>query len=131
MKAMRSFIAYVSVARTILLNFYVLLRVDARQLSRQWRLWRRPQSLESSSLRAHVYRAIIGAAHANGQQVLAHLSRTSALADAKDLFRAGIDGFVHTDRDRDVDQEYLELVKAPGELLQLDCRNLQKSTMRA
>ena len=45
-------------------------------------------------------------------EVLAHLSRTSALADAKDLCEAGIDGFVHTVRDRDVDDEYIALVKA-------------------
>lgn len=63
-------------------------------------------------LKPNVYRAIIDEAHANGQQVLAHLSRTSALEDAKDLFRAGIDGFVHMVRDRDVDEAYLELVKA-------------------
>jgi imidazolonepropionase-like amidohydrolase len=63
-------------------------------------------------LKPNVYRAIINEAHANGQQVLAHLGRTSALEDAKDLFRAGIDGFVHTVRDRDVDEEYLALVKA-------------------
>lgn len=59
-----------------------------------------------------VYRAIISEAHAGGMQVLAHLGRTSALADAKDLFKAGIDGFVHTVRDVDVDAEYLALVKA-------------------
>jgi imidazolonepropionase-like amidohydrolase len=63
-------------------------------------------------LAPNVYRAIISEAHANGMQVLAHLSRTSALADSKDLFRAGIDGFVHTVRDVDVDAEYLALVKA-------------------
>ena len=63
-------------------------------------------------LKPNVYRAIIDEAHANGQQVLAHLGRTSALEDAKDLFRAGIDGFVHTVRDRDVDEDYLALVKA-------------------
>ena len=63
-------------------------------------------------LAPNVYRAIINEAHANGMQVLAHLSRTSALADAKDLFRAGVDGFVHTVRDVDVDAEYLGLVKA-------------------
>jgi imidazolonepropionase-like amidohydrolase len=63
-------------------------------------------------LKPNVYRAIIDEAHANGQQVLAHLGRTSALEDAKDLFRAGIDGFVHTVRDRDVDEEYLAMVKA-------------------
>jgi hypothetical protein len=45
-------------------------------------------------------------------EVLAHLSRTSALADAKDLLQAGVDGFVHLVRDRDVDNEYLAAVKA-------------------
>ena len=59
-----------------------------------------------------VYRAIIAEAHADGMEVLVHLSRTSGLADAKDLLKAGVDGFVHTVRDRDVDDEYLSLVKA-------------------
>jgi len=63
-------------------------------------------------LAPNVYRAIISEAHANNMQVLAHLSRTSALADAKDLLRAGVDGFVHTVRDVDVDDEYLALVKS-------------------
>src|SRR6185295_7490307 len=59
-----------------------------------------------------VYRAIIAEAHAEGMEVLVHLSRTSGLADAKDLLKVGVDGFVHTVRDRDVDEEYLSLVKA-------------------
>jgi imidazolonepropionase-like amidohydrolase len=59
-----------------------------------------------------VYRAIIAEAHDDGMEVLVHLSRTSGLADAKDLLKAGVDGFVHTVRDRDVDEEYLSLVKA-------------------
>ena len=63
-------------------------------------------------LQPAVYRAIIAEAHANGMEVLAHLSRTSALADAKDLLVAGLDGFVHLVRDRDVDAEYLAAVKA-------------------
>ncbi len=57
-----------------------------------------------------VYRAIIDTAHSLQMQVVAHVGTTSALADAKDLFRAGIDGFAHTVRDRDVDEEYLALV---------------------
>jgi imidazolonepropionase-like amidohydrolase len=44
-------------------------------------------------------------------EVLAHVGQTTALADAKDLLRAGVDGFVHTVRDRDVDEEYLALVR--------------------
>ena len=59
-----------------------------------------------------VYRAIIAEAHASGMEVLAHLSQTTALADAKDLLQAGVDGFVHVVRDRDVDAEYLSLVRA-------------------
>src|SRR5438093_3023030 len=63
-------------------------------------------------LKPEVYRAIIDEAHKNGMETLAHLSRTSALADAKDLLKSGVDGFVHTVRDRDVDDEYIRLVKA-------------------
>ena len=48
----------------------------------------------------------------HGMEVLAHLGRTSALADAKDLLQAGVDGFVHLVRDRDVDNAYLALVKS-------------------
>lgn len=62
-------------------------------------------------LKPEVYRAIIDEAHKSGMEVLVHLSRTSALQDAKDLFKAGVDGFVHTVRDRDVDAEYIALVK--------------------
>jgi imidazolonepropionase-like amidohydrolase len=62
-------------------------------------------------LKPEVYRAIIEEAHKNGMETLAHLSRTSALADAKDLLKSGVDGFVHTVRDRDVDDEYIALVK--------------------
>ena len=58
-----------------------------------------------------VYRAIINEAHARGMRVTAHLGSTKGLADAKDLLRAGVDGFAHTVRDRDIDAEYLELVR--------------------
>src|SRR5262245_30211743 len=63
-------------------------------------------------LKPEVYRAIIDEAHKNGMETLAHLSRTSGLEDAKDLLKSGVDGFVHTVRDRDVDDEYIALVKA-------------------
>src|SRR5437870_65554 len=63
-------------------------------------------------LKPEVYRAIIDEAHKNGMEALVHLSRTSALEDAKDLLKSGVDGFVHTVRDRDVDDEYIRLVKA-------------------
>jgi len=62
-------------------------------------------------LQPNVYRAIIDEAHGLGMEVLAHVGQTSALEDAKDLLLAGVDGFVHTVRDRDVDEEYLALVR--------------------
>ena len=58
-----------------------------------------------------VYRAIIDEAHARGMRVTSHLGSTSGLADAKDLIRASVDGFAHTVRDRDIDDEYLALVR--------------------
>jgi len=44
-------------------------------------------------------------------RVASHLGSTSGLADAKDLIRAGIDGFAHTVRDRDIDEEFMALVR--------------------
>jgi imidazolonepropionase-like amidohydrolase len=76
------------------------------------KIWVDDRNGDVPKLQPNVYRAIIAEAHANGMEVLAHLSRTSALADAKDLLRAGVDGFVHLVRDRDVDEEYLAAVKA-------------------
>ena len=58
-----------------------------------------------------VYRAIIDEAHARGMRVSSHLGSTSGLADAKDLIRAGVDGFAHTVRDRDIDEEHMALVR--------------------
>src|SRR5262245_56993307 len=63
-------------------------------------------------LKPEVYRAIVDEAHKNGMETLAHLGRTSGLDDDKELLKSGIDGFVHTVRDRDVDNEYIALVKA-------------------
>jgi imidazolonepropionase-like amidohydrolase len=76
------------------------------------KIWVDDRDATVPKLKPEVYRAIIDEAHKNRMEVLAHLSRTSALADAKDLLRAGIDGFVHTVRDRDVDDEYIALVKS-------------------
>lgn len=76
------------------------------------KVWVDDRDGAAPKLAPNVYRAIIDEAHKNNMQVLAHLSRTSGLADAKDLFNAGIDGFVHTVRDRDVDAEYVAMIKS-------------------
>ena len=55
-----------------------------------------------------MYRAIIDEAHMHGLRVAAHIFD---LADAKELLRAGIDGFAHGVRDMDVDDEFIALMK--------------------
>jgi imidazolonepropionase-like amidohydrolase len=59
-------------------------------------------------LQPNVYRAIINESHRNGMRVVAHIF---ALEDGKDLLKSGVDGFAHGVRDRDVDEEYLTILK--------------------
>jgi imidazolonepropionase-like amidohydrolase len=56
-----------------------------------------------------IYRHIIDEAHKNNLRVVAHIF---ALSDAKELLRSGIDGFMHSVRDKDVDDEFLQMIKA-------------------
>ena len=55
-----------------------------------------------------LYSAAIDEAHKHGLRAIAHVY---TLEDAKGLVRAGIDAFAHGVRDRDIDDEYLALVK--------------------
>ena len=55
-----------------------------------------------------LYRAIIDEAHKHDLRVVAHIYY---LADAKELLRAGIDGFAHGVRDKDIDAEFMKLIK--------------------
>jgi imidazolonepropionase-like amidohydrolase len=54
-------------------------------------------------------RAVIDEAHKQGTRVIAHVFY---LEDAKHLARAGVDGFAHLVRDREVDDELVALVKS-------------------
>ena len=56
-----------------------------------------------------LYRVIIDEAHKQNLRAVAHIF---SLDDAKDLLRAGIDGFMHSVRDRDIDDEFVQMVKA-------------------
>jgi imidazolonepropionase-like amidohydrolase len=73
------------------------------------KIWVDDRNGTVEKLKPNLYRAIIDEAHRHNLRVLAH---TFALADAKDLLRAGLDGFAHMVRDQDVDEEFLALVKA-------------------
>jgi imidazolonepropionase-like amidohydrolase len=55
-----------------------------------------------------IYRAVIDEAHKHNLRAVAHIYY---LADAKDLLKSGIDGFMHLVRDRDVDDEFIQLWK--------------------
>jgi imidazolonepropionase-like amidohydrolase len=55
-----------------------------------------------------VYRAVIDEAHRQGKRVAVHIYY---LADAKDVLRAGADFIAHSVRDREVDGEFMALLK--------------------
>src|SRR6266850_1122136 len=59
-------------------------------------------------LAPELYGAIIDEAHKNGLRVTAHIF---ALEDAKGLLRAGIDAFAHGVRDRDIDDQFVTMMK--------------------
>jgi imidazolonepropionase-like amidohydrolase len=55
-----------------------------------------------------LYRAVIDEAHKNGLRAIAHIY---TLEDAKATLRAGLDAFAHGVRDKDLDDEFMALVK--------------------
>lgn len=59
-------------------------------------------------LKPVLYSAIIDEAHRHHLKVMAHIV---GLEDAKNLLRAGVDGFAHMVRDKEVDDELLALLK--------------------
>ncbi len=63
----------------------------------------------ATKMTPEVYRAVIDEAHTRGLRVAAHIFY---LDDAKDLLRAGVDVIAHSVRDRDVDEEFLTLMKS-------------------
>src|SRR5437667_3724714 len=62
-----------------------------------------------TKLSPELYRAGIDEAHKKGLRTIAHIF---TLEDAKGVLRAGIDNFANSVRDKDVDDEYIKLVKA-------------------
>jgi imidazolonepropionase-like amidohydrolase len=62
----------------------------------------------SPKMAPEVYRAIIDEAHQRGLRVAAHVFY---LEDAKDLLRAGVDFIAHSVRDKEIDDEFISLMK--------------------
>jgi imidazolonepropionase-like amidohydrolase len=59
-------------------------------------------------LSPELYTAVIDEAHKNGLRVIAHIY---TLEDHKGVLRAGVDAFAHGVRDKDVDDEFVTMVK--------------------
>src|SRR4029450_2304167 len=59
-------------------------------------------------LRPELYSAVIDEAHKNKLRVIAHIY---TLDDAKGTPKAGLDAFAHGVRDKDLDEEFLSMVK--------------------
>lgn len=72
------------------------------------KIWVDDRNGTVEKLKPDLYRAIIDEAHRHHVRVMAHIA---ALDDAKDLLRAGVDGFGHVVRDRDVDAELLAMLR--------------------
>ena len=72
------------------------------------KVWVDDRDGKYKKLPPELYGPIIDEAHKGGFRVTAHIF---ALSDAKGLLRAGIDGFAHGVRDRDVDDEFMALLK--------------------
>jgi len=63
----------------------------------------------ATKMTPEVYRAVIDEAHKQGLRVAAHIFY---LDDAKELLKAGVDMIAHSVRDKDVDDEFISLMKA-------------------
>jgi imidazolonepropionase-like amidohydrolase len=72
------------------------------------KIWVNDRDGKYKKLTPELYGAVIDEAHKHNLRVTAHIF---ALEDAKGLLRAGIDAFAHGVRDRDVDEEFLGLIK--------------------
>jgi imidazolonepropionase-like amidohydrolase len=72
------------------------------------KIWVDDRDGQFKKLTPDLYGAVIDEAHKNKLRVTAHLF---TLEDAKGLWKAGIDAFAHGVRDRDIDEEFLSMVK--------------------
>jgi imidazolonepropionase-like amidohydrolase len=72
------------------------------------KIWVDDRDGKYKKLTPALYGAVIEEAHKRGMRVTAHIF---TLEDAKGLLKAGIDAFAHGVRDRDIDDEFLAMMK--------------------
>src|SRR4029077_16839825 len=110
-------------------------RMDVQELAARKvdmiKIWVDDRNGTVEKLKPNLYRAIIDEAHQHAVGVMARIAGMEAaktmlradippLDDAKDLLRAGVDGFGHCVRDREVDAELLAMLKARPNLFFLE-----------
>ena len=96
--------------------YWVTSEADARKAVRELavkkvdlvKIWVDDRDGKYKKLSPELYRAVIDEAHKSSLRVTAHIF---TLEDAKGLLRAGIDGFAHGVRDKDIDDEFVAMIK--------------------
>ncbi len=73
------------------------------------KIWVDDRDGKYKKLSPDLYAPIIDEAHKNKLRVMAHIFN---LDDAKGLLKAGVDAFAHSVRDKDIDDEFLAMMKA-------------------
>jgi imidazolonepropionase-like amidohydrolase len=72
------------------------------------KIWVDDRNGTVTKLSPELYRAAIDEAHRHGLRVIAHIF---TLEDAKGVLRAGVDAFAHGVRDKDIDDEFIAILK--------------------
>jgi len=72
------------------------------------KIWVDDRDGKYKKLTPALYGAVIDEAHKQNVRVTAHIV---TLEDAKGLLRAGLDGFAHSVRDKDIDDEFVSMMK--------------------
>ena len=102
-------------------------RRDVRELAAQKvdfiKIWVDDRNGRAPELSAPLYRAIIDEAHTHGIRVNAHVFY---LADAKGLVAAGIDGFTHMVRDKEMDDEVVQAIVRHGVTIMPTLQNTER-----
>jgi imidazolonepropionase-like amidohydrolase len=102
--------------------YWVTTETEARQAVQELaarqvdlvKIWVDDRGGAYEKLGPELYGAVIDEAHRHGLRVTAHIF---ALEDAKALLRAGLDAFAHGVRDRDVDDEFVAMVRGRPDVI--------------
>jgi len=78
------------------------------------KIWVDDRDGKFKKLTPPLYGAVIDEAHKQNMRVTAHLF---TLADGKGLLKAGLDAFAHGVRDRDIDDEFVKMIKARPDII--------------